>query len=485
MERIRTYIPNLDDVLNGGIPKYSINIIAGTPGTGKTILAQQMIFNNARDGKKSIFLTTVSEPSVKVVRYQKEFDFFDADELGRSVIYSDLGEVIRRNGTKGALEVMTQLVNEHSPDILVIDSFKALHDLSPSPVDFRKFLFEVAVKLSSLNTTAFLLGEYTLTDEEDMPEFAVADSVMYLTYKDGKRKLEIKKMRGTDFLAGKHSVKITSHGMTVYPHLKPKVRSLEIPSEKGSITRVLTGIPGLDTMLEGGLLKKRAVLVTGSAGTGKTMLGLQFLAEGARSGESGIMLSLEENVDEIVENAKSYGLDIGEFINNGMLTVMHVVPVELCVDEMICNLKQVIEEKKPKRIVVDGISNIERNLASAEIRDILYTLVDIFKENEITSILTSEVSKIIGGAETTEHGTSFIVDAIISLRYVEIESEMKKAVSIVKMRGSKHNREICEYRITDEGILVELPFTAYNGVFSGAPSKPPQEAFVEAFKKKS
>ncbi len=485
MERILTYIPNLDDVLNGGIPKYSINIIAGTPGTGKTILAQQMIFNNAREGKKSIFMTTVSEPSVKVVRYQKEFDFFDPDELGRSVVYTDLGEVIRRDGTKGALEAMTQLVNEHSPDILVIDSFKALHDLSPSPVDFRKFLFEVAVKLSSLSTTTFLLGEYTLADEEDMPEFAVADSMIYLTYENGKRKLEIKKMRGTDFLPGKHSVKITSHGMTVYPHIKPKIRSFDILSEKGFIPRVLTGIPGLDAMLEGGLLKNRAVLVTGSAGTGKTMLGLQFLAEGARSGEVGIMLSLEEKVDEIVENATSYGLNIRDFINNEKLTVIDVVPVELCVDEMICNLKQVIAEKKPKRIVIDGISNIERNLASAEIRDILYTLVDIFKENEITSILTSEVSKVIGGDETTEHGTSFIVDTIISLRYVEIESEMKKAVSIVKMRGSKHNREICEYKITDKGILVELPFTAYSGVFSGAPSKPPQEAFVEAFKKKS
>ncbi|MCG7852509.1 MAG: DUF2075 domain-containing protein, partial [Methanosarcinaceae archaeon] len=349
---ILTYIPNLDDVLNGGIPKYSINIIAGTPGTGKTILAQQMMFNNAREGKKSIFMTTVSEPSVKVVRYQKEFDFFDADELGRSVIYADLGEIIRRDGTKGALEAMTQLVNEHSPDILVIDSFKALHDLSPSSVDFRKFLFEVAVKLSSLSTTTFLLGEYTLADEEDMPEFAVADSMIYLTYENGKRKLEIKKMRGTDFLPGKHSVKITSHGMTVYPHIKPKIRSSEFLSEKASIPRVLTGIPGLDAMLDGGLLKNRAVLVTGSAGTGKTMLGLQFLAEGARSGEAGIMLSLEENVDEIVENATSYGLNIRDFINNGTLTVINVVPVELCVDEMIYNLKQVIAEKKPKRIVI-------------------------------------------------------------------------------------------------------------------------------------
>lgn len=484
MERIRTYIPNLDDVLKGGIPKYSINIIAGTPGTGKTILAQQMIFNNAREGKKTIFMTTVSEPSVKVVRYQKEFEFFDADELGRSVIYADLGEVIRRDGTKGALDAMTQLMNEHSPDILVIDSFKALHDLSPSPVDFRKFLFEVAVKLSSSSTTTFLLGEYTLTDEEEMPEFAVADSMMYMTYENGKRKLEIKKMRGTDFLAGRHSLKITNQGITVYPHITPKIRSFEIPCEKGSIPRVLTGIPGLDAMLDGGFLKKRAVLVTGSAGTGKTMLGLQFLAEGARSGESGIMVSLEENVDEIVENATSYGLNISDFINNGKLTAMHVVPVELCVDELIYNLKQIIAEKKPKRIVIDGISNIERNLTSAEIRDILYTLVDIFKENEITSILTREVSKVIGGAETSEHGTSFIVDTIISLRYVEIKSEMKKAVSIVKMRGSQHNREICEYRITDKGILVELPFTAYSGVFSGAPSKPPQEAFVEAFKKK-
>jgi len=485
MERIRTYIPNLDDVLYGGIPKYSINIIAGAPGTGKTILVQQMMFNNAREGKKAIYLTTVSEPSVKVVRYQQEFDFFDADALGRSVIYGDLGETIRREGIKGALDTITQLMKEHSPDILVIDSFKALHDLTPSPVDFRKFLFEFAVKLSSWSTTAFLVGEYRCENRGEIPEFAVADSMICLTYNKGKRNLEIKKMRGTDFFGSKHSVNISRHGMVVYPRIKPQVRSFEIPSGEGAISRVLTGIPGLDAMLGGGLLKKRAVLVTGSAGTGKTMLGLQFLAEGARIGEPGILISLEEHVDEIIENAGSYGLGIGKFVKSGMLTLVQEVPVELCVNEFIYNLRQLIAETNAKRIVIDGISNIERNLTSAEIRDILYTIVDLFKEQNITTILTSEVSKVIGGTEITEHGTSFIVDTIISLRYVEIESAMKRAVSIIKMRGSSHDREIYEYRITGKGIEVEVPFTAYSGVFTGAPSKHPAEAFVEAFKKKS
>ena len=483
MERIQTFIPNLDEILSGGIPEYSINIISGKPGTGKTILAQQMIFNNAREGKRSVYLTTVSEPSVKVVRFQKEFDFFDADLLGDSVIYSDLGEVIRQEGTKGALNAITQLRNEYSPDLLIIDSFKALHDLVPSQLDFRKFLFELTIKLSSWNTTTFLVGEYSCEDEKDLPEFSVADSMICLGYKESQRYLEVKKMRGTDFMSGKHSIKIDNSGIMVYPHTIPRNHDIDIGSVTGDVMRVKTGIPGLDSMIGGGFLEGRSTLVTGSAGTGKSMIGLQFLIEGAKNGESGILVSFEEHVDEIIENSLSYGLDIGELIKNEAITVLHVVPVNLCIDEMLYNMKQAISQTGAKRVVIDGISNIEREQTSVEIRDTLYTIVDLFKENDITSILTTEVSKVIGSTETTKHGTSFIVDTIISLRYVEIDSEMKKALSIIKMRGSDHDRQIHEYRITDNGVEVDLPFKDYSGVLSGVPSKTPAEAFVEAFKK--
>ncbi|AEH60850.1 putative circadian clock protein, KaiC [Methanosalsum zhilinae DSM 4017] len=483
MERIQTKIPNLDMILNGGIPEYSINIIAGKPGTGKTILVQQMIFNNAAQGKKSIYLTTVSEPSVKVVRFQREFDYFNPDFLGEYVIYADLGEIIRKNGSKGALDSVTKLIEEHSPDFLVIDSFKAIHDLVSSQTDFRNFMFELAVKLSSWNTTTFLVGEYSCNERDTLPEFSVADSMICLKYDNGSRNIEIKKMRGTSFLSGKHTMKIDDSGITIYPHLKPELRISEISDERSEPERVSTGVPGLDTMLGGGLLQRRATLVIGSAGTGKSLMGLHFLAEGAKKGENGILLSFEERADEVIENSHSYGINLEDMIKKGLITILHIVPVDLSVDEMIYRLKETIEHTGAKRIVIDGIANIERNQTSVEIRDTFYTIVDMLKEHNTTSILTSEVSEIIGSTEATKHGTSFVVDTIISLRYVEIESEMKKAVSIIKMRGSDHDKEIREYKISDKGISVELPFAQYSGVFSGTPSKKPSEAFVEAFKK--
>jgi len=456
MDKLKTGIKNLDGILNGGIPVYSLNIVSGSPGSGKTIFVQNIIFNSARNGLKSLYLTTISESQFKMVRHLQEFEFFSDDFLGDKFIYGDLGAVLRKQGTEKVLEYLTEMIRTHQPNILVIDSFKAIRDIFPDEKTFKAFVFDLAAALSIWEVTVFLVGEYEEKELTLLSEFAIADGIFHLYGQEEKRfqkrYLRILKMRGTSFERGEHLFQISPAGIEVYPRIKPKGKELQYEVKPG---RKGFGIPGLDEMLNGGLREGTITLISGGTGTGKTALALKFLLDGVEKGENGLFLSFEEPVSQIIDNARHLGWETDKYLADGRLDIKFFSPIELDVDKHAFEILDMVSNKKVDRLVIDSISSFESSVSDMQkYKDYLWAIGQQIKRRHITTIFTILNEDIFSPVSVTKNQISLLADNIIILRYVEDNSSIKKVLGILKARGTNHDRDLREYEITPNGINV-------------------------------
>ncbi|GEA16188.1 serine/threonine protein kinase [Moorella sp. E308F] len=456
MDKLKTGIKNLDHILDGGIPIYSLNIISGSPGSGKTIFVQNIIFNSARNGLKSLYLTTISESQFKMVRHLQEFEFFSDDLLDDKVIYGDLGAVLRNQGTDKVLGYLTDMIKKHLPNIVVIDSFKAIRDIFPDEKAFKAFVFDLAAALSIWEVTVFLIGEYEEKELTLLSEFAVADGIFHLYGQEEKRfqkrYLRILKMRGTNFEHGEHLFKISHAGIEVYPRMKPEDNELqyEVRLEKKGF-----GITGLDEMLCGGLTEGTITLISGSTGTGKTAFALKFLLEGAEKGEKGLFLSFEEPVAQLQNTARHLGWEIDRYLADGRLDIKFISPIELDVDKHAFEILDIVREKKVERFVIDSISSFEKSVYDLQkYRDYLWAMGHQLKGQHITTIFTVLNEELFSPMVVTKAQISLMADNVIILRYVEADSSIRKVVGILKVRGSDHDKALREYEITKNGINI-------------------------------
>ena len=456
MDKLKTGIKNLDHILDGGIPVYSLNIVSGSPGSGKTIFVQNIIFNSARDSLKSLYLTTVSESQFKMVRHLQEFEFFSDDFLADKVIYGDLGAVLRKQGTDKVLGYLTEMIKRHLPNIVVIDSFKAIRDIFPDEKTFKAFVFDLAAALSIWEVTVFLVGEYEEQELTRLSEFAVADGIFHLYGQEEKRfqkrYLRILKMRGTNFEQGEHLFQISPGGIEVYPRIKPGGEELqyEVRSNRKGF-----GIAGLDEMLCGGLTEGTITLISGGTGTGKTALALKFLLEGAEKGEKGLFLSFEEPVAQLRNIACHLGWEIDRYLAEGRLEIKFISPIELDIDKHAFEILAMVREKKVERFVIDSISSFESSVIDLlKYKDYLWAIGQRLKRQHITAIFTVLNEELFSPMVVTKAQISLMADNIIILRYVEDDSSIKKVLGILKARGSNHDKALREYEITPDGINI-------------------------------
>jgi circadian clock protein KaiC len=456
--------------LNGGLPRNSVNVIAGPPGTGKTILAQQIVFHNATQDDRAPYLVTVSEPTIKILRYSQRFSFFDGDRVGHNVVYLDIGSLLLEEGLEGVTVQIEKYIEEYSPSILAIDSFKAIHEMAQSVPQLREFAYRLAVRLTAWGSTTLLIGEYTRETINEAPIFAVADGIIVLEHNSRGmqtyRQLEVLKMRGDDYFSGKHPFIINNDGLTVFPRLKtPAVAEPYAVGER----RISFGLPGLDNMMHDGALSSTCTLVAGSAGTGKTLLGLHFLLEGIRQGEPGLLVTFQETPSMLFAFARGFGWDLEALQQQGLLRILYSSPVELGVDEHVHIIHQALAETRARRVVMDSLKDIE--LATPDkvrYKDYIYSLVNDFRRRGITSLLTSEIPEMFGSFVVSEYGISFVADNVILLRYVEMGGRIARAISVLKMRGTDHDKFVKEFKITSQsGLEVMFPFDDYDAVLTG------------------
>lgn len=472
LERISTGITGLDAILNGGLPELSINIIMGRPGTGKTILTHQAIFANLKAGRRALYLTTLAEPAMKMLRYLQEFTFVDASRMGQDVKYFDIGESIREKGIADTVNQIFTAVKEHKPDLVAVDSFKALHDMSADRMEIRKFGFDLAVQLTTWGATAFLVGEYAEEDIQEDPIFAIADSIICLHYATKglhtERYLEVAKLRGSDYFSGWHPYVPSNDGLKVYPRMKTPDRFVETPQRS---ERVASGLPELDRMLHGGLPSGSATMVAGGAGTGKTLLGLHFVAAAAARGEPSVIVSYQETPAQLIEIARGFGWDLPAMSENGLLNYIYRSPVEIQPDMHFSEVREAIERTKARLVLIDSLKDLEiATPDKTRYKDYIYSLVNELKVRGVTVLLTNEIMELFGPFTLSEHGVSFIADNVLLLRYVEMAGRMSRALSVMKMRGSQHSKEIHEFEITEKGVRLLSPIRAVTGVLTGMPA---------------
>jgi circadian clock protein KaiC len=234
-------------------------------------------------------------------------------------------------------------------------------------------------------------------------------------------------------------------------------------------------------MLGGGLLAGCAAVVAGSPGTGKTLLGLQFLAEGLRRGEPGVLLSIEEDPDRIVQFGHGIGLDLGGSLSSGALRIVYQLPVELATDEILWNLRQAVRETKARRVVIDSLSSLFRHVMPDPIlaQDYARGLLDLLREAEATCTLNWELPEITGDLTISDQGISALADTVLVMRFVETASEVHRVLGVLKMRGSNHEKELRAYRITDQGLQIQAKLHGLSGVLSGSATGTLKEAVEE------
>ncbi|RKY05555.1 hypothetical protein DRP77_00655 [Candidatus Poribacteria bacterium] len=467
LERIPSRVPNLDKILGGGIPRNSIIMISGAPGTGKTVLASQIAFPHAPPQEKALIITTASEPLQKTIRFIQQFSFFDVYKVGTSVIYEDIGPILLERGIEDGIDRILELVDRYDPSLLVIDTFKALSDLATSADTLRRNVYRLAGHLSAVDCTTLLIGEYQYKDMFRLPEFVIADGIIELINKPiglrSYRSIRVLKLRGSDYISGEHALRITSDGLIVFPRF---VTPPEPVSYEVSLDRCLTGIDGLDELFGGGILKGTTTLVAGEPGTGKTVTALHFLLNGAMMGEKGVYVSFQEDPNQLRQIALNFGFDLSRLESEGLVDMFYTSPVELDIDEHIMKVMERVERIGANRIVIDSVGDLEAGAARDHDRyfNYVYSMVQYFKNNVITAMLTAEMSEMFGsGLIMTGKGISHVADNVIILRYVEIESKVRRALTVLKARGCAHSNDIREYVISERGIRVgeSLPFVRY------------------------
>jgi circadian clock protein KaiC len=450
-DRISSGSDRLDAVLCGGLLSNSINVVMGLPGSGKTIVAQQYLFQNASEERPAVYLSTVSEPLEKILRYGQTLSFFDADAIGTRVFYEDLGTSLsHQDALTETLRRIVAVLRERRPGLLVIDSFKALHPFAANSTAFRRFLHDLAGNLSAYPTTSLWVGEYGPDEIADAAEFAVADGILLLavepTADRDTRVLQVLKLRGSDFLSGKHGYRLSADGIRVFPRLADPVDQVGYTLET---ERVSSGIPVLDVALDSGLWPGGSTLVAGPSGSGKTLIGLHYIFRGAEIGRPGLIAGLQENPTQLGRIVNGFGWSL----ERDDVHVMYRSPVDMNIDEWVHELLEQVEEHGIRRILIDSLGDL-RATATDEIRfrEYVYSLLQRTTHAGIDVFMTQEVAELFGVTRLSEYGISHLSDNVVLLQFLRGESRIKRALTVLKTRASSHDPHILEFEITSNGI---------------------------------
>ncbi len=480
IHKLPTGVRGLDDILGGGIPEFSFNIIAGTPGCGKTTLAHQIVFANATVESPALYFTVLGEPALKMLRYQQQYSFFDAAKLGKAIRFINLSDVVVGQDLNAVLEEIIKQVTAANPGIVVVDSFRTVVRKATADAgegEMQSFIQRLAQFLTSWEATTFLVGEYVPEEMRDNPVFTVADGLFWLSQLTERnsvgRKLQIFKVRGQASVPGLHTIRITDDGLQAFSRTLGLGAANINPLRKRR--RLSIGIPELDKMMNGGLLEGDSLLVAGPSGTGKSALATQFIAEGLRRGEPAIMALFEERPEGYTDRAASLGLHFKTPQQKGNLEILYLRPLDLSVDEITQQILDAVKRVRAKRLVIDSLVGFEMALAPGfreDFRESLYRMIVALTGAGVTILTTVEVEDNFTALQFSHYAISFLTDDIIRLRYVEIDGQLRKVMVVIKMRGGNHSKDIREYVITDKGVVVIRPrSTDYEGLITGIPRR--------------
>lgn len=478
IEKLETGIPGFDFLSEGGLPKGRSTLISGTAGSSKTVFACQFLAEGVKRGENGVFIT-FEEPPKAIRRNMRGFGwniaeweenrqwaFVDASpQPGETPLVSgeyDLGALIAR---------IEYAIRKYKAQRVSLDSLGAIFSHLADSAQVRSDLFRLASALRELEVTAIMTAERT-QEYGDISRYGVeefvADNVVIfrnvLTDEKRRRTMEILKYRGTDHQKGEYPFTIIpKKGIVIIP-----LSAIEL-EQKSSNIRITSGSGELDLMCGGGFFRDSVILVSGATGTGKTLMVTEFMAGGVKNGERCLIFAFEESREQLFRNATGWGIDFKQMEREGKLKVVCRYPETAGLENHLINMKDIITEFKPNRVAVDSLSALERGSTLKGFREFIIALTSFIKQQEIGGLFTSTTPTLLGGSSITEAHISTITDSIILLRYVEMYGEMRRGITVLKMRGSMHDKDIREFTIDHKGMHIGRPFRNVTGILSGAP----------------
>jgi circadian clock protein KaiC len=461
--RVASRIDGLDTVLEGGFLAGGLYIIQGNPGTGKTILGNQICFNHAARGGRVLYLTLLAESHSRMMMHLSSLEFFNPAVIPESVYYISAFTALEQTGLQGLLTLIRKEAAQHGAQILVLDGLVAAERRASSDMEFKKFIHELQVQASMLGCTMFLLTSGT--SPHISAEHTMVDGVLELSYRlygwYTERDVRVLKRRGADFLAGLHAFDISNAGITVYPRIEVLAsRCIDAPQHVPR-SPIASGVEQLDQMMGGGIPGCSTTLLLGASGIGKTTLGLQYLSQ-CSAEECGVLLGFYETPAALRAKADALGLPFTRLVDQGAVEILWMPATEASIDEVCARLLYSVQRRKVRRVFIDGLEAL-RKLATdpPRVTRILSSLSMQLQREFATTIYTGEIEHLVSdeaepvlrGVSTS--GVSSVAENIIAMRFVESGAQLHRVVSVVKVRDAGIDGRLRLFKVTDRGLQID------------------------------
>jgi circadian clock protein KaiC len=468
LERVPTGIRGIDSILFGGVLRGGVYIVQGPPGSGKTILGNQLCFNHIASGGRAIYVTLLAESHARMMQNLRLMRFFDLAAVPKSLYYVSAFRLLEEQGLQGLLDVVRREVRAHKTSLLILDGLVAAEEVADSPRELKKFIHELQILAGIVNCTMFLL---TNGSNKAHPEHTMVDGLFELSHDviglRALREFEAKKFRGGKCIGGKHSFRITNDGIEVYPRIE-SIFAMPSTEDWYAPNRVSTGVPRIDEMLRGGLLAGTTTMLLGPSGTGKTTLGLHFLSASSAD-EPGLHFGFYETPARLLLNAASIGLPLAELVKRGDVELLWQPPTEDLLDCLGQQLLDAVRRRKVRRLFVDGISGMQQTAIHPERLIRFFTaLANELRALGTTTLYTSEAHHILAqDVRAPLVGLSSIVENLFVLRFLELRSQVYRALSILKARGTPYDASLREFSITESGVDIADSFESAESLLQG------------------
>jgi circadian clock protein KaiC len=469
LERVPSGIAGLDTVLRGGFFRGGLYIVQGPPGTGKTTLANQICFNAMAGGRHALYVTLLAEYHARMIQHLNTMSFFDASKIPDLLTYISGFRVLRQGGSQELLGLLRREIGRHGASILILDGFATAQRSAASAQDFNEFVHELQGIAIATDCTMFLLTSNK--GLPNTPEYTIVDGIVELSDDligwAAERTLQVVKLRGSDYLTGRHAFRITDDGLAVYPRTEAVLARPSRP-DHGDTVKLPSGVARLDSILGGGLPAASTTLVLGPTGVGKTTLGLQFLSACSEQ-EPGLFFGFYETPARIGAKVDGVCRPLRGLLDAGTVEVLWQPPTDGPLDAYGERLIQAVARRGVRRLFIDGLGAF-RNAATNPVRmgHFLNALTNELRVRGVTTVYTLEVTDIIGPTiRAPISDLSSLAENMILLRFVQLRSRLYRLISILKVRDSAFDQSLYEFVTTDRGLVIESSFESAEAITSG------------------